>query len=100
MLFFFKFIKSFLTIFIKIPIGVTTKKYTIAITIGAIKFPKKIPNLNQALLRGVSTFEFNNPRTRNITEIITDQFRISPLFISGHKPMIKKTTKKTILFFL
>ena len=38
-----------------IPVGVTTTKKTIAITIGEMIFPNKIPNLNQILFKGVKT---------------------------------------------
>ena len=40
--------------------GVTTKKNIMPITKGETIFPKKVPNLNHILLRGVSIFEFNN----------------------------------------
>ena len=78
------------------PVGVTTKKKMIPITIGATKFPKKIPNLNQVLLKGVRIFELNNPNIRKINDIITDQILISFSFKIGHKPINKKTIKKTI----
>ena len=71
--------------------------------IGAIIDPKKIPNLNQILFKGVRIFEFNKPKTNNIAEIINDQIlRLSP-FIRGYNEINKKTTKKTnpkLLFVL
>ena len=91
---------SFLNIFINIPIGVTTKKNIIPITIGAIKLPNKIPNLNQALFKGVSNLELNSPKTRKIIEVIKDQSLISLFFSSGHKAISKKTIKNTMPKFL
>ena len=69
LLFFFNLIKSFPSNFINIPVGVTSKKNIIPITIGAIKLPNKIPNLNQALFKGVSNLELNSPKTRKIIEV-------------------------------
>ena len=77
------------------PVGVTTKKNTIPITIGAIKFPRKIPNLNQTLFSGASIFEFNIPRIRKITDNIKDQILISFSLNIGHKEITKNTTKNT-----
>ena len=76
--------------------GVTTKKNIIPITTGAIKFPKKIPNLNQTLFKGVRIFELNIPKIKKINDIIIDQILISLPLRVGHKPIAKKTTKKTI----
>ena len=76
--------------------GVTTKKNTIPITTGAIKFPKKIPNLNQTLFKGVRIFELSIPKIKKINDIIIDQILISFPLRAGHKPIAKKTTKKTI----
>ena len=76
--------------------GVTTKKNTIPITIGAIKFPKKIPNLNQTLFKGVRIFELNIPKIKKINDIIIDQILISFSLKIGHKPIAKNTIKKTI----
>ena len=44
-----------------IPIGVTTKKNTIPITIGEIIFPKNKPNFIQNRLNGVRYFESKIP---------------------------------------
>ena len=63
--------------------------------IGEIKLPKKIPNLNQSLFRGVSILEFNKPKIKKIKEIIKDHALISSLFITGYKAINKNTTKKT-----
>ena len=64
--------------------------------IGDIIFPKKIPNLNQSLFKGVSICEFINPKTKKIKDTINDQSLMSLLLIKGYKAIIKKTTKKTI----
>ena len=89
-------IKSFLNNVINKPVCVTPKKKTIPITIGEIKFPKKIPNLNQTVLSGESIFEFSTPRIKKINDIKIDQILNSfPLKI-GHKPIDKNTMKKTI----
>ena len=42
--------------------GVTITKKTIPITIGEIRFPSKIPNLNQILFNGFKMDEFNKPK--------------------------------------
>ena len=79
----FIFNKSLFNNLISNPIGVTTKKNIIPITNGEIIFPRKIPNLNQSLLSGFKILEFNNPRTKKITDIINDHCFISPLLING-----------------
>ena len=81
-------------------IGVTTKKNTIPITIGAIKLPKSIPNLNQTLFRGESNFELNRPNTKKIPDIDKDHNLNSFCLSKGHKAIIKKTIEKTIPKFL
>ena len=48
-----------------IPIGVTTKKNTTPIIKGETIFPKKIPNWNQILFRGVKIFELKIPNIKN-----------------------------------
>ena len=86
--------------FINNPIGVTTRKNIILITIGAIIFPNKIPNLNHILFNGVSNFEFKIPKIRKIIDINKDQTLISfPLNI-GQKLISKNTIKNTIPKFL
>tara|TARA_Y100000816_G_scaffold279539_1_gene251914 strand:- start:537 stop:797 length:261 start_codon:yes stop_codon:yes gene_type:complete len=62
---------------------------------GDIIFPKKIPNLNQSLFRGVKTLEFKEPKTRKIKQIDRDHILISPPKIKGYNAIIKNTTKKT-----
>ena len=79
-----------------IPVGVTTKKKIIPMIIGDINEPKKIPNLNHILLKGVSNLELKIPSNKNIVAIMNDQILISLLFIIGHSEIIKKTIKKTI----
>ena len=76
--------------------GVTTKKNIIPIIIGETIFPKKIPNLNQSLLRGVNILEFKIPKIKKIKDIIKDHNLNSPLLIKGYKAINKNTIKKTI----
>ena len=66
------------------------------ITIGDTRLPSKIPNLNQALLKGVRILEFNIPKIKKINEIAIDQILSSFPFKIGHNPISKNTTKKTI----
>ena len=82
-LLYFKFNTSFPNNLIIRPVGVTTKKNIIPIIIGEIILPKKIPNLNQSLFKGVKILEFNKPKTKKITEIITDHNLTSPLCDNG-----------------
>ena len=65
-------------------------------TIGAMKLPKKIPNLNQILFSGLKIFEFKTPKTKKIKETENAQILTSFSFIKGHKLTIKKTIKKII----
>ena len=65
------------------PIGVTTKKNIIPITIGEIIFPKNNPNLNHNLFNGDKSLEFKIPKTKNKNEIINDQSLTSLWFIIG-----------------
>ena len=76
---YFRFIKSLPSILIKKPIGVTIKKNIIPIIKGEIILPKKIPNLNQSLFKGVKIFEFINPNIRKIKDTTKDQLLKSPL---------------------
>jgi hypothetical protein len=77
-------------------VGVTIAKKTIPITIGEIKPPNRIPNLNQILFSGVRIFEFNNPKIKKIIAIIKDQILILPSLNKGNIETIKKNKKKTI----
>ena len=79
MLFFLRFNKSFLKIFIIKDIGVTTVKKIANITIGEIKFPIKIPNLNQNLFNGVKIFELNNAKIKKIRDMVNNQTLTLPL---------------------
>ena len=76
--------------------GVTIAKKIIPITIGEIKLPNKIPNLNQILFNGVKTFELNSPKTKKIIAMIKDQILIFPSLNKGNIEIIKKNRKKTI----
>ena len=85
-----RFNKSFLSIFISSAIGVTTIKNIIPITTGETILPKKIPNLNHRILKGVKNLEFNNPKIKKIIEIIRDQILIFSSFNNGNIEIIKK----------
>ena len=63
---------------------------------GDIKFPNKIPNLNQILFSGVKIFEFSNPKIKKIIAIIKDQILTFPSLNKGNIDIIKKKRKKTI----
>ena len=76
--------------------GVTTKKNIIPIIKGEIIFPRKIPNLNQILFKGVRILELNRPSKMKIKEMINDQSLTSSPLNNGYKPISKKTIKKTI----
>ncbi len=52
------------------PIGVTTKKNTIPITMGDTIEPKRIPNLNHSLFKGVKNLEFKTPKTKKTKDKI------------------------------
>ena len=62
--------------------------------------PKSIPNLNQILFRGKSSFEFKRPNTKKIPDIYKDHNLKSFCLSKGHKAIIKKTIEKTIPKFL
>ena len=76
--------------------GVTITKKTKPMTIGDIKLPNKIPNLNQILFSGVKTFEFNNPKISKIIAIIKDQILIFSSLNKGNIETIIKNIKKII----
>ena len=67
---------------------------------GDIKFPNKIPNLNQILFKGDNNDEFNRPKIKKIIATITAQILISSFLSNGNIDMIEKNTKKTIPKFL
>ena len=85
---------------INIPIGVTTKKYTIPITIGETMKPKKIPNLNHSLFSGVNNLELRTPKIKKIIDKASDHNLISDSYFKGYKAIIKSTTKNTNPKFL
>ena len=63
---------------------------------GDIIFPKKIPNLNHNLFKGVKMIELINPNVKKIKDIIKDHNLKSLPLVIGYNAMSKKTTKKTI----
>ena len=64
------------------------------IAIGAIILPSASPNLIQIRLKGLSNFEFNNPKTKKINAIARDQSLKDCPSIVGQNDIIKKTIKK------
>ena len=90
MLLYFRLNKSFLKIFIKRPVGVTTRKKINPITSGETIFPKSNPNLNHNRFNGVKRLELISPSKRKIKEIIIDHNLYVSLFSKGQIPIIKK----------
>jgi len=80
---------------ITMPIGVTTAKYTIPITIGEIIVPKRIPNLDHSLLNGFNNLELKIPKIKKIIDKTNDHSLISSPDFKGHKATIKNITKNT-----
>lgn len=64
--------------------------------IGEMKFPNKIPNLNQSLFKSVKIDEFNNPKIKKIIEKIRDQILIFSSLNNGNIAIIKKKMEKNI----
>jgi len=62
---------------------------------GDIKFPNKIPNLNQILFKGDNTDEFNRPKIKKIIATTTAQILIFSSLNNGNIDTIKKNIKKT-----
>ena len=93
---FFRRKRSFFNNLINNPVGVTTKKKTIPITIGDNFFPRKIPNLNQILFKGVRNLELIIPRKKKINEIIKAHVLKLCSFNKGHNAIIKNIIEKTI----
>ena len=89
------FSKSFPNKRINTPVGVTTIKYTIPITIGDTILPNKNPNLIQSLLSGVNNLEFKTPKIKKIIDKTNDHNLNSSPDFKGHKATIKNTTKNT-----
>ena len=87
---------SFWNILTKIEIGVTTIKKIINITIGAIILPKISPNLIQYLFKGNKILDLINPKNKKIIDKMIDHNLISFSFNKGHKPITRKTKKKSI----
>ena len=67
---------------------------------GAIIFPKIIPNFVQILLKGLRILEFKIPNIKKTIYKIIDQTLISLLSNKGHKAIIKNITLKTNPKFL
>ena len=67
---------------------------------GDIKFPNKIPNLNQILFKGDNTDEFKRPKIKKIIATTTAQILIFSSLNNGNKEMIIKNIKKTTPKFL
>ena len=67
---------------------------------GDIKFPNKIPNLNQILFKGDNTDEFKRPKIKKIIATTIAQTLTLPSLNNGNKEMIIKNIKKTIPKFL
>jgi len=76
-------------------VGVTTRKNITPIIIGAMKEPIKIPNLNHNKFNGFNNFEFIKPKIKKGIDKNTKYKFTSPLFFSGHNPIIINIKKKT-----
>ena len=63
---------------------------------GDIKFPSKIPNLNQILLKGNNSDEFNKPKIKKTIATTIAQTLISSFLNNGNIDTIKKNIKNTI----
>ena len=61
--------------------------------IGDTIFPKKIPNLNHNLFKGVKIIELINPNIKKIKDKINDHNLMSPSLIIGYNAIIKKYGK-------
>lgn len=77
-----------------------TIKKIINMTIGEVKFPIKIPNLNHNLFNGVKIFELNNPKIKKVRDMVNSQILILPFLNNVNIDKIKKNIKKTIPKFL
>ena len=78
------------------PVGVTTRKKTIPITMGVTIIPNNKPNFIQSLFRGVKKLEFMIPKNKKTEEISIDHILYSPSLSIGQIPIIKNTTKNNI----
>ena len=92
----FKFKRSFLSIFIKSPIGVNIRKYIIPIIIGLMNLPIKSPNLIHSLVNGESNFGFKIAKSKNIKAITRDHILTSFFENKGKKEITKKTKNSKI----
>ena len=55
--------------------------------------PKKIPNLNHNLLRGLNNFEFIIPNNKKISDKTRDHILIGSWSFKGQSDIIRKTKK-------
>ena len=74
----------------------TTKKNITPITIGETIFPKKIPNLNHKIFKGVKSLELTRPKAKKMKAIIIAHNLYVLISSKGQNPIIIKTIKKTI----
>ena len=90
------FNKSFPINLIKIHIGVIITKNTKPITIGDIKFPNNIPNLDQILFNLFSNLGFKKLIIKKVNAITIAHILIFPPVKIGHNEIITKKIEKTI----
>lgn len=67
-----------------------------SITIGFIIRASNMPNLNHRRFRGSRIFGMITATVRNTPAMHSDHMRTGLSPIKGHRPIIRKTTKKTI----
>ena len=78
------------------PVGSTVKKYTSAITIGAIIEPSKMPNLNQSLFGRDNTLGTTKASNKNTADTIKAQTYSSSELVNGYSETIKNTIENTM----
>jgi len=78
------------------PVGNTVKKYTSAITIGAMIEPSSMPNLNQSLFGNDNLLGAKKANNKNTTDTTNAQKRIPSELVKGYKLTIKNTIEKTM----
>jgi len=70
------------------------------IIIGETIPPKKMPNLNQILFKGLSILEFVSPKNKKIRDNVRDHILNSPLLSNGNRAINKKNIEKVKPKFL